>query len=383
MKILIIGDANHQFIYNFVKDLRAYSTGIRKIDILSTSRSIIKSDAKVYNNVYSPLIKSKLLNVRGLRIWLRRYLLRKEINKITETYDICNIHYADKDILPYIDKIKKISLKIVCAIWGSDVYRVSIILMKKQRKFYDLMDIIAFENRNTMKHFDKIFKLDVKKYRFFTFHLKPLESLKTIQNISKEECKKLLNINPSIITITIGYSASPGSQHLRIIEALSRRKELFDKSKNVCFLFPLTYPRNERYIDRIKISLNNTNFSYRLFTEFMTDEKVAHLRKATDIFIILTVTDQLSGSLLEHLYAKGIVLAGEWLPYSVLEEKGIYFRKISNSFENLNEVLFDTIQNLENERIKCEMNSDIIAKMNDKDVIIENWYKIFTEHMKT
>lgn len=383
MKILIIGDANHQFIYNFVRDLRAYSSEISKIDILSTSRSLIKSNAQVYDKIYSPLSKYEFLYIRGFRIWLRRYLFRREINKITEDYDICNIHYADKDILQNVNKIKKISRKIVCAIWGSDVYRVSEKLLKKQRKFYDLMDIIAFENANTMKYFDKVFKLDVNKYRSFTFHLKPLESLKNRPDISKEDSKRLLSINPALTIITIGYSASPGSQHLRIIETLSKSKELFDKSKNICFLFPLTYPESKSYIEKIKIALDNTNFSYKLFTKFMTDEEVAYLRKATDIFIILTVTDQLSGSLLEHLYTKSIVLAGEWLPYSVLEEKGIYFKKISKLFENLNEVLLNTIQNLENERKKCKMNPDIVAKMNDKEVIIENWYKILTENLKT
>lgn len=379
MKILIIGDANHQYIYNFVGDLKLYFKDSIQIDILSTSKSPIKKSAQVYDQVYNPLEKSKLLAIKGFRVWWRRHLLKIALKNITYNYDICNIHYADKDVLPFITDLRKIAKKIICSIWGSDIYRASEKTLSKQKNFYSEVDIVTFDNKNTLEYFDNIFHFNKSKYRFFTFHLKPLESIQKMKQISREESKRFLNIDPGKVTITIGYSASPGAQHIRIINSLKKDEKLAGLKDKIYFMFPLTYPKIDKYLLKLKQHLNLFPFKFKLFTDFMSNEEIAHLRKATDIFIILTITDQLSGSLLEHLYTQSVVLAGGWLPYDVLEGKGVYFRKVSNSFDNLNILLLDTINNLENERSKCSSNSDIIAKITDWELIMRNWYNIYND----
>lgn len=379
MKILIIGDANHQYIYNFVGDLKLYFKDSIQIDILSTSKSPIKKSAQVYDQVYNPLEKSKLLAIKRFRVWWRRHLLKIALKNITYNYDICNIHYADKDVLPFITDLRKIAKKIICSIWGSDIYRASEKTLSKQKNFYSEVDIVTFDNKNTLEYFDNIFHFNKSKYRFFTFHLKPLESIQKMKQISREESKRFLNIDPGKVTITIGYSASPGAQHIRIINSLKKDEKLAGLKDKIYFMFPLTYPKIDKYLLKLKQHLNLFPFKFKLFTDFMSNEEIAHLRKATDIFIILTITDQLSGSLLEHLYTQSVVLAGGWLPYDVLEEKGVYFKKVSNSFDNLNILLLDTINNLENERSKCSSNSDIIAKITDWELIMRNWYNIYND----
>ena len=379
MKILIIGDANHQFIYNFVSDLKLYFKDSLQIDILSTSKAPLKKSANAYDQIYNPLERSKLLAIKGFRIWWRRHLLKIALRNISSKYDICNIHYADKDILPFITDIRKIAKKIICTIWGSDIYRASKRVLSKQKEFYSEVDIITFENKNTLEYFDNIFHLNKSKYRFFAFHLKPLESIQNMEQISKEESKRFLNIDPDKVIITIGYSASPGAQHIRILNSLKNDEQLLKLKEKIYFLLPLTYPKIEKYLLKLKQNFRMFPFSFRLFSDFMTNEEVAHLRKATDIFMILTITDQLSGSMLEHLYTQSVVLAGEWLPYSVLEEKGVYFRKVSHSFNDLGALLLDTINNFENEKSKCAVNSNIIAKINDWEIIMENWQNIYSE----
>jgi hypothetical protein len=379
MKILIIGDANHQFLYNFVSDLKLYFNNRIQVDILSTSRLPLKKSAQVYDNVYTPLINSALLNINGFRIWWRRFILKNHIKKISAQYDICNIHYADKDILPSVNDIKKFSKKIICSVWGSDVYRAPEKILNKQKDYYNKIDLITFENNHTLEFFDNIFHLPKSKYQFFTFHLKPLELMKKFENISRKEIKKFFNIDPDKIIITVGYSASPGAQHIRVIETLKKDNKLIELKNKICFFFPLTYPKNNNYLSKLKHNLNSFPFEYKLFLDFMPNEQIAYLRNASDIFIIVTVTDQLSGSLLEHLYAKSVVLAGEWLPYKVLEEKGTYFRKVSETFSNLGTLLLDTVVNLEREVSKCIPNTDTIAQINNWDVIMKNWYDIYSD----
>ncbi len=382
MKILIIGDANHQFLYNFVSDLKQYFNNRIQIDILSTSRSPLKESAQVYDQVYTPLINSSLLSLKGFRIWWRRLILKNFIRRISAQYDICNIHYADKDILPSVNDIKKFSKKIICSIWGSDIYRASEKILDRQKSYYNHIDLVTFENQHTMEFFDNVFHLPKKKYRFFTFHLKPLELMKNFENVSAEECKRFFDIDADKIIITLGYSASPGAQHIRLLETLKRDDKLIELKSKICFFFPLTYPKDNKYLNKIKQNLNSFPFEYKLFLNFMSNEQIAYLRKASDIFVIVTITDQLSGSLLEHLYAGNVVLAGEWLPYKVLEEKGVFFRKVTKSFDNLTEQLLSIIDNLEIEKSRSFTNNKIIAQMNDWNMIMKNWADIYNNVIK-
>src|SRR5690606_2817079 len=60
----------------------------------------------------------------------------------------------------------------------------------------------------------------------------------------------------------------------------------------------------------------------------------AIFRKASDLYIHVPISDALSGTLTEFLYAGTSLIAGAWLPYKILSEHKIAFSSI-NAFEEL------------------------------------------------
>ena len=76
----------------------------------------------------------------------------------------------------------------------------------------------------------------------------------------------------------------------------------------------------------------------------MTENDITHLRNATDIFVQLQKTDQLSGSMTEHLVAGNIVITGSWLPYKEFSEVGVRLitvDRVAEVGQELNKVMAD------------------------------------------
>ena len=67
-----------------------------------------------------------------------------------------------------------------------------------------------------------------------------------------------------------------------------------------------------------------------IMREFMNDEQCARLRLASDAFIHAITTDALSSTMLDYLYAGTCVIAGSWLPYPQLDEKGIQLHRFDD-----------------------------------------------------
>ena len=75
----------------------------------------------------------------------------------------------------------------------------------------------------------------------------------------------------------------------------------------------------------------------------LSNVDVAKLRIETDIAINIQQTDAFSGSLQEHLFAGNILLVGDWLPYDILDENHVFYKK--SSLTDLSDQIKDCIVN--------------------------------------
>ena len=64
----------------------------------------------------------------------------------------------------------------------------------------------------------------------------------------------------------------------------------------------------------------------------------------------------LSGSMLEHLSARNIVITGSWLPYDCLDQWGIFLRRIDR-LELISNELYDVLNNFVVYKELCDENS--------------------------
>lgn len=378
MKILIIGDKEHVFIYNLVKWLYKTNSSIELIDVISRKRMKNKTD-RYYNKVffyesfyvYVPLIR------RFFKEKSKNTFFKKKIKKVEKKYDIIHIHYIEHRLIENADFLSgNITGKLIVTIWGSDFYRSNKSNRRKMLPILQRADNISFENPEMLEEFAQYYRekynIEFRKLTVVRFGLAPLEDMELL-NLNKDKCKFKLNIPVESITVCIGYNAHLGQQHLEILESLGKiNNELHE---NVYLLLPLTYGGNAEYIEKIIEKANNLKFKFRIFTEFLSNYDIAVLRMASDYFLNLQITDALSGSMLEHLYANNIVITGSWLPYNILSELGIDIVKI-NHVNQIGKVISELILSGAHYNNKSE-NRKILYDFSYWGNCIKEWNKLY------
>ncbi len=384
IKILILGNINSMFILNYAKELKAKMNC--EVDIFTApiqlqEKEYAKQFIKYFDNIYeiSKYNNGIINHIPKIRRILQIKSTANQIDNLGN-YDICHIHYLEYIYGLIASQIVKKSKKLVISVWGSDFYRSPWWGKKIQHCIIKYAHKITFSNKETLEEFDKYFKVNNDKYQVIRLGSAPLKILKNIENISKEKCKASFNIPINTLVVTCGYNASVAHQHISIIKSIENIK--YKLPANILFIFPFTYGFNREYFLKVKDLLDKSNLNYKILTNFLSDYKVAQLRKASDIMINLPISDQLSGSMQESLYTGNIVIAGDWLPYKILEEKGIFTLKVSSVGE-VGEKLLYSVNNLRKLKESRKGNSQIIWNISSWDKNINDWIQMYLELLQS
>jgi hypothetical protein len=375
-KILLVGDGNHQFITNYALWLKNDSEKRFIIDVLSYT-AVINRNRPFYDTIHEVNCGGGLLYLLSQIKWVRAVYRQYQLNEIIKRlpkYNIVHFHYVGLDSYLLIKKIKKnISGKIILSIWGSDLYKIPFICTKRFAKVCLIGDFITFSNEKTLEFFKNKFKWKKCNLKVCRFGLTPLQNLKELQ-LSKKKCKNCLGWNLEKIAITIGYNSSLAQQHLLIINQFDTN-EIKKFKNNIILVFLLTYGGNKKYKNHILKSIKKLPFEYRIYDNYLSDLEVAKIRKASDIMIQLQKTDQLSGSMLEHLFANNVVITGSWLPYETLKEK-CWFIEIDR-IKELSMLVPEIIGNFKKYKSNTIGNSFAIDKLSSWEINIEKWKQLY------
>jgi glycosyltransferase involved in cell wall biosynthesis len=385
LRILILGNINSTFILNYVKELKAKMNC--EIDIFtepirSQEKEYVKQFIKYFDNIYeiskyTNEILSRIPKIRGI---LQIKNMAKQIDNLG-IYDICHIHYLNIEYGYLYKQIINRCKKLVISIWGSDFYRSKWWEKKIQYRVIKYAHEITFTTKQMSEEFGKYFKkIDKDKLKARSFGLVILGILREIENISKKDYKKSFNLSTDNIIVTCGNNAAKGNEHIKIIKSIKIVKHKLPD--NILFLFPFTYGLNRKYFLEVKGLLDKSNLNYRILTDYLSDYEVAQLRKLSDIMIHLPISDQLSGSMQENLYTRNIVITGDWLPYKILEEKGIFMLKVS-SMDEVGEKLLYSVNNLKNLKESCKGNSQIIWNLSSWDKNIDGWIQVYQKLLQS
>jgi hypothetical protein len=125
-------------------------------------------------------------------------------------------------------------------------------------------------------------------------------------------------------------------------------------------------------VEKLKCYLQKSNLNFIIFEEYMTDLMVARLRKATDIYVNLQVTDMLSGAMQEHIYAGNQVITGKWLAYQELKDIGANFHEVY-SIEELPSLIIQCKKNLNEKKMQ-----DAIYCLSSWNKVIDGWENVFS-----
>jgi hypothetical protein len=292
-------------------------------------------------------------------------------------YDIYHYHSLETARLPVLWLLRP-DARVVLSVWGSDLLRSAGPL--------DYADQLAACDRANVI---TVTSLEIREILLSKFgrHLAPkirlaLLGVPLLDEIdrcgsSRDGFLESWGISPDRVTICIGNNASPGNQHLEVI---ARLRDLPERHRSrVTLLVPLSYrPANGAYRESLCVALQEGPLSYRIFDSPLSDREVAMLRSATDILIHVPVSDAFSASMLETLYAGGVLITGAWLPYSELRRAQVGFEAIS-ALDDLTGAVGSALDNLDEQRRAAEANRRRIRALVHPTATVRTWISIYDD----
>jgi len=304
------------------------------------------------------------------------------IIKIKKQYNIIHIHFFWYGLIMYLVFLNNSKSKILVSCFGSDVYqepknRYKKLLMKKSLNFIDFVSVIHNDLKNKfVKEFGNL-----KPIRFARFGL-PIDFsvIDNINNIDVINFKKKNTISRGKIVIVCGFSANPLREHIYILNEIKKLPNRI--LSNIVILIPMTYG-NKKYIKKVQNHANALFYNsveFHILSKYMDENEVACLRKSTDIIINIPKTDSFSAAMQESIYCKAIVINGAWLPYSLLDEKKIFYLKLDNTLMgSLSKLLIYIEKNYIELKKKNDTKYLRIKELSSWENNITNWTNIYNE----
>ncbi|NQX91461.1 MAG: hypothetical protein HRT74_04905 [Flavobacteriales bacterium] len=193
-----------------------------------------------------------------------------------------------------------------------------------------------------------------------------------IKNTSKSEARDWFESEFEKVgdkeLMVIGYQSKPQTQQLEILEALN--SIAIAKKKNLHLVYTFIYGKERTREENILKKSHEAGFTTTVIDRYLTNEEMAKLRCATDIFVHLPESDAFSNTLLEHLYAKNLVITGTWLPYGKHRAFGVCYREV----EHPRDLKLEHF-----EEIEVSQNPERIDRMRYEEDAAGQWLEIYKQ----
>lgn len=304
-------------------------------------------------------------------------------NKSFKDIDIFHFHYIQYSYLRELFLIPK-DKNIVCTFWGSDLLRTSDILnfyfVKKALnrattitcQSLEMREIILSKFGRNLLNKIKIaqFPVDRKIYDEMDANI---QNKALIKSFREKYGYSLTKKN-----ILVGHNGSKNNNHEKIIQALSG-----SACKDKCHLivnlnYAISSDEKKDYVPRLEKLLNESGFTFTVNDTFFSKEELAISRLATSIFIHMPISDALSGTLTEMLYANNSVITGSWLPYKTFKKIGLQYHEVYD-FDELPIILDALMADFEKEQLQSATNKKAIQDYFFNENCIMNWSKILIQ----
>ena len=295
-------------------------------------------------------------------------------------FETFHFHFMQYSYLRELFLVPK-GKKIVCTFWGSDLLRTSDVFnfyfVKKALNRANIITCQSLELKEIIlskfgRNLDDkikiaIFPVDEKIYADIDLN----RTQENVINSFKEKYEYSL----SKINVLIGHNGSALNNHVKILESLKAIQNNDKIHLIVNLNYALDANKKLEYKAKLTQLLEQSGMSFVLLETFFSKEELAISRLATDVFIHMPISDALSGTMLELIYASSIVITGSWLPYKTFRKAQINYYEIDD-FSEIQFKLDSLIENFQSEKERATNNKGLIQKYFFTDTLIENWAQI-------
>lgn len=314
--------------------------------------------------------------IQKIIFWIRfnKYLAAKY--PFDKSKDIVNIQFVDQCFLLLLKYLRNNFKHIVLSYWGSDLLRETPKRVKRLEPLYKMAGFITFETVEMRTAFEKIIGLKYRnKCRLVKFGLSELDVLDKISESDIKSFKRKYHIPDKRKIVVIGYNRIKQQQHLAVVRSLLETKI---SNEEIYIVFPWTYGVEDVEYKNDIISSLGKKYEYCFLEKRLSDNEVACLRKITNIFVQVQVTDSLSATMLETLYEEKIVITGKWLPYDELYRRGIKMVLVNNPDEvgfNISSIINgDCLTDKE-----LRQNRELVRDISSWESNLKDWISLYKE----
>ena len=264
-----------------------------------------------------------------------------------------------------------------CSVGGSDLYKES------KNRFWRMLQKriirrsawLSSEGEDTRDFFKKTYgsRFDKIPHTIIRFGVDTLDSIDVIGRHSIQDLKDKYGVPREKVVIMCGTNARSEQQHLNVIEAIQK---LPSNIREQCCLFvPMTYGGTAEYIGMVKERVSGF-VNCVVVEDYLSTQEMAEIALITDILIHVQTTDQLSSIMMSHFYCGNVVIAGAWLPYQELRDKGMSFVSVDEIAEITDE-LIGLIPDIEMNKRRNSLNTSIVKGMSSWEHSANEWYNVY------
>lgn len=357
----------HPGTQEFIDGLKENNFEVVALDIWSFN---YYDDNQEIHSLVPKIFKGKLERV------YKRLNRKRIIKKYIQKDQIVDIQWCGHYYSAYMKTIKSRGVRIVASLFGSDFYRSTNDQHVLQKIIYEYANIVVV-GPNMHSDFVKVYPQFENKIKHCHFGSKRLNIIEKIYSSHKKnELKNKYGIPSDKITVAIGYNANESQQHFLFIDKLAALNK--ETKAKLFIILQMTYGNTGNYSNNVlqrvrdlKIDFFCLNNSENLKSNWLSDEELCELRIISDITVNVQTTDALSSSVKEAFAAQSILIVGNWLPYEIYEQLGLFFIRTSN--ENLLSNFIDVLNNYQKYAIFTKDNTSKIINFASWSRVLPNF----------
>jgi hypothetical protein len=375
ISVLFIGAVDHPLSANLAEKLNR--NGNLKIDAiypLTRKTANLRFEQK-YNKVYRYNLFYNKLNIPNINTAVNIFRLIVCLLRIGK-YDIIHLQFVRPELYFLVPLIRVRSKRLAVTVWGSD--------FEERNKHFGLVikvlktaDKITCSNSIFRDRIISLLKCEDRKVSIISDNLNVLDEIKALRSSNKEDIKRSMNIPPDHLVISCGTNARMMQRHAEIIDEIAKAYSKLNKP--VLLLFQMTYGDHPQdYLRQIEDKLAESGLPYRILVEFFAEKEAATIRIISDILIQVQDHDQLSAAMLETLYAGNLLITGSWLPYSILDDNGIFYFK-ANKLDDLSDIVLNCVNSYVILERRTSDNPGIVEEITGHAAIVKTYEDFYSQ----
>lgn len=378
MRVLLFADANSYWTLSFVNNVLIRDD----VELIVFSENLLQMPPLFYQQKEIQILSYSQEEKEIMRSLnkIKQNKIRKKYIKFIRKYgffDVINVQFVKYSNVWMALQLAGENTKIVLSYWGSDLFRMPRFHLQRIKKLIKGVHYVTFDNIDLqtkfLKEYGKVFQGE---FECAYFGLPILDNIDVLlKNKSKTIIKNEMGIDEEQIIIAVGYNGIEPQQHFKVLQSIERLPERL-KEKIVIFL-QMTYGGTSEYRERVIAQAKKTVGNVKTFLETLSDEEVAKIRLATDIYINAQTTDAFSGSVCENFYCANLVVNASWLKYEELEKYNVTYLEFDD-FVSLSMILEEYLEGKIS--VSTLENKEKIEKLRSWKYCKEKWNQILFDN---